>query len=148
MKYIQHKSFKIATIAILAVIVISFITVNLSRSSNIASEEVQKSNGKVIILTDKTFEQTIKKGITLVDFWAVWCGPCKKQGPIIDKIAEEYGSKAKICKIDIDQNPVISTKYNVTLIPTILIFKNGKVVQKYVGLQQKDVLVNKIKELL
>jgi len=148
MRLIQLKSFKALTIAILSIAVISIISIKLSKSSNIVSEEDQHSKGGVINLTDNNFEQTIKKGVTLVDFWAVWCGPCKTQGPIIDKVAEEIGSKAKICKLDIDKNPVISNKYNVTLIPTIIIFKNGKIVEKYIGVQQKDLLVNKIKEHL
>ncbi len=148
MRIVQLKSFKAVTLTILAAAVISIITVNISNSSNIPNEEVQKTSGKVIILSDQTFDKTIKSGVTLVDFWAIWCGPCKKQGPIIDLVAAELGTKAKICKLDTDKNPVVSSKYNVTLIPTILIFKNGKMVQKYVGVQQKDVLVKKIKELL
>ena len=139
---------KAITLAVLAAIVVSIVTINISNSSNIASEENKTTIGKTIILTDQTFEQTIKTGVTLVDFWAVWCGPCKMQGPIIDKVAEEIGAKAKICKLDTDKNPVISSKYNVTMIPTILIFKNGKLLQKYVGVQQKEALVAKVKELL
>lgn len=148
MKSVQLKSYKTAILSILAAVVISIITVNISKSGNIAFDENQQRKGKVINLTDSNFEETIKKGVTLVDFWAIWCGPCKTQGPIIDKVAEEIGTKAKICKLDTDKNPVISSKYNVNLIPTIIIFKNGKIVEKYVGVQQKDLLVNKIKEHL
>lgn len=148
MSLFQKKTFKATTIAILGIFVILVFTINISQSSSIDNENNQKPIGKVINLTDNNFEQTIKKGITLVDFWAVWCGPCKTQGPIIDKVAEEIGSKAKICKLDTDKNPVISNKYKISLIPTIIIFKDGQQVHKFVGVQQKDLLVNKIKELL
>jgi thioredoxin 1 len=148
MKFFQLKSYKTATLSIMAAAVISIITINLSMSGNIISEEDQQPKGKVINLTDSNFEQIIKTGVTLVDFWAIWCGPCKTQGPIIDKVAEEIGTKAKICKLDTDKNPIISQKYNVNLIPTIIIFKNGKIVEKYIGVQQKDLLVKKIKEQL
>ncbi len=148
MSLFQKKSVKTTTIALLGVIIISVITINISKSNSIVDENKQIPKGKVINLTDNNFEQTIKKGITLVDFWAVWCGPCKTQGPIIDKVAEEIGSKAKICKLDTDKNPVISNKYKISLIPTIIIFKDGQQVHKFVGVQQKDLLVNKIKELL
>jgi thioredoxin 1 len=148
MKEKLSRNLKLITITSLAAIVISIITIQISTSSPSPESVYQKPTGKVITLTDANFNETIKKGVTLVDFWAIWCGPCKTQNPIIEKVAEEMGSKAKICKLDTDKNPVTTNKFNVNLIPTIIIFKNGKVVQKYVGVQQKDLLVKKIKELL
>lgn len=83
---------------------------------------------------------------TLVDFYATWCGPCKMQSPIIEKVKEEVGETANVLKIDIDKNEAVAHKYNVQSIPTLILFKNGEPVWRAVGLQQANVLVDKIKE--
>jgi len=142
------KIYKVLVLAVLFLFTGIIIAMETSESSNVSTIQQKQPKDKVIILTDKTFEETVKKGVTLVDFWAIWCGPCKTQGPIIDKVADEIGTKAKICKLDTDKNPLMSNKYNVTMIPTILIFKDGKVVHKFVGVQQKEVLLKKVKEYL
>ena len=98
----------------------------------------------VKILTDDNFSSTINAGVSLVDFWAAWCGPCRVQGPIVDEIADEMGDKAKICKLDIDQHKKIAGQLGIQSIPTILIFKDGKMVQKFVGVKPKPVLVKAI----
>jgi thioredoxin 1 len=98
----------------------------------------------VKILTDDNFSSTVKSGVTLVDFWAAWCGPCRVQGPIVDEIADEIGAGAKICKLDIDQHKKIAGQLGIQSIPTILIFKDGKMVQKFVGVKPKPVLVKAI----
>ncbi len=93
------------------------------------------------ILSDDNFDDTIKSGVSLVDFWAEWCGPCKMQGPIIDEIANEMGDKFNICKLDTDKNIEIAQKYEITSIPSIILFKNGKQVEKVIGLQPKERLL-------
>ncbi len=103
---------------------------------------------KAIQLTDADFNKTIKEGITLVDFWAPWCGPCRIQGPIVDEVAAELGDKAVIAKLDVDKNKATAGKYNVRSIPTIIIFKNGIPVKRYVGVKQKQTLVNAINSYL
>lgn len=84
----------------------------------------------------------------LVDFYAAWCGPCKMQGPIIDQVAEEIGDKAIIGKINVEESPNISEQYEVMSIPTIILFKEGKIIEKYSGLQSKDSLLAEIKKHL
>ena len=106
---------------ILAYIVYMFIR-NRNRMKKPPSENVK-------ILTDGNFNATIKNGVSLVDFWAAWCGPCRVQGPIVDEIADEIGGKANICKLDIDQHKKTAGKYGIQSIPTIMIFKDGKMVQ-------------------
>jgi len=96
------------------------------------------------ILTDENFESTIKSGITLVDFWAEWCGPCKVQGPIINELADEIDGKAKISKLDIDKNQKTAQKYGIQSIPTIVIFKDGKQVEKLVGVKPMRVLMKSL----
>lgn len=97
-------------------------------------------------LDNDTFDDAIKADVpVLVDFWAPWCGPCKALGPTIDQIADEVGGNAKICKVNIDDSMEIAARFGIQNIPTILIFKNGEVAQKFVGLQQKATLLNALK---
>ena len=86
-------------------------------------------------LSDNRFEQEVlhSEQPVLVDFWAPWCGPCQMLGPIIDEISEEYNGKFKICKINIDENQAMATKFQILSVPTLLFFKDGKVVGQLVG---------------
>ena len=102
------------------------------------------SSENVKILNEANFQQIIDKGIVLVDFWAEWCAPCRAQSPIIEALATAIHDKATICKVNVDDNQNISQKYEVMSIPTIILFKDGKVVQKLVGLQEQKVLENAI----
>lgn len=96
-------------------------------------------------LTDANFEETIASGKpVLVDFWAEWCGPCRMVGPIVEELSKDYDGKAIVGKVNVDENPEISSKYGVRNIPTILFFKNGEVVDKSVGAVPKNVLSEKI----
>jgi thioredoxin 1 len=88
--------------------------------------------------TDANFVTEVEqsKGVVMVDFYAEWCGPCKQQGPIIEKLATEYAGKAKIGKMDVDQNPETGEKFGIMSIPTLIIFKDGKPLEPLIGLQQ------------
>jgi len=103
-------------------------------------------------LNDKNFNEEIKKfkGLALVDFWAPWCGPCKMQGPIIEEITKEFkkNKDIKVVKLNVDENKVTAEALNVMSIPTLKIFKNGKVVEDLIGLQTKEDLINKINNQL
>ncbi|MBS3999552.1 MAG: thioredoxin [Desulfobulbaceae bacterium] len=112
-------------------------------SKEVINDEVFKA----VDLTETTFNEAISSGIVLVDFWAVWCPPCRVQGPIIDDLAKEVGSWAKIAKVDVDRNGGVASTYNIQNIPTLLLFKDGKLVRRYVGVQQKETLLNALNEL-
>ncbi len=105
---------------------------------------------EVIKLNNENFNKEVKESnkVVLVDFYADWCGPCKMMAPIIDTIAEEIGDKAKICKLNVDEAQDIAIEYNVMSIPTLIIFKNGEVFEKLVGLQDKTELMDNIKRAL
>ena len=101
-------------------------------------------------ITDATFEETVLKSDkpVMVDFWAAWCGPCRMVGPIIDQIGEDYGDKAVVGKVDVDANQEFAAKYGVRNIPTVLIFQNGEVVGRQVGVAPKNAYTDAIDALL
>ena len=103
-----------------------------------------------IEFTDQNFEEEVEKSElpVLVDFWAVWCGPCQMMGPIIEELAEKFDGKMKIGKLNVDENSEIAGKYEVLGIPSLKFFKNGKVVDEITGLQPKEVIIEKINSLI
>jgi thioredoxin 1 len=101
-------------------------------------------------VTDSMFEQEVKNSTipVLVDFWAPWCGPCRKLSPVIDEIADEFAGKIKVVKVNTDENLRTAQEYSISGIPSILIFKNGEAVERLVGLMQKSQLVSNIEKHL
>lgn len=100
---------------------------------------------KPVEITDANFNDIINsEHPVLVDFWAEWCGPCKMIGPIIEELADDYDGKAVIGKVDVDSNPAVSAKFGIRSIPTLLIFKNGEIVDKQIGAVPKGVLSQKL----
>ncbi len=91
-------------------------------------------------VNDQNFSTETSEGVVLADFWAPWCGPCKMIAPVLEELDGEMGEKVKIVKLDIDQNPETASKYGVMSIPTLLVMKNGEVVDKVIGFQPKDAL--------
>jgi thioredoxin 1 len=101
-----------------------------------------------LTLTNENFKEEILdfNGIAMVDFWAPWCGPCRMIAPIIEEIAEEYQGKVKVGKVNTDENLILSSKYNIMSIPSMLIFKNGEVVDQIIGAMPKQKIIAQLEK--
>jgi len=107
-------------------------------------------NGAVLTVTDGDFAEQVEQaqGLTIVDFWATWCGPCRMVAPIIEQLASEYAGKLRVAKLDVDSNVQTAARYNIRSIPSILFFKDGALVDTVVGAVPKGHLERKIQEHL
>ena len=103
---------------------------------------------KYIELTSTNFEEVTKEGVSMVDFWAPWCGPCRMIAPVIEELAADFEGKANICKVNTDEEQDLAVKYGIRSIPTILFMKNGEVVDQMVGASSKQAFADKINSLL
>ncbi len=101
---------------------------------------------KPIELTDNSFDTEVLESPlpVLIDFWAIWCGPCRMVSPIVEELAGEYNGKLKVAKLDVDSNQAIAMRYGIRSIPTLLLFKNGAVVEQIIGAVPKRVIVDKL----
>ncbi len=96
-------------------------------------------SNEVKILTDATFDAEASKDATpmIVDFWAPWCGPCRMVGPVIDELAQDHSDKVRVCKINVDENPSVASRFGIMSIPTVILFKDGQVAKQIVGARSK-----------
>ena len=100
-------------------------------------------------ISDSNFEAVLGEGMpVMVDFWAPWCGPCRRVSPIVEELAAEYEGKVKVCKCNVDENDGVPMKYSIRNIPTLLFFKNGELVDRLVGAVPKQEIEDKLKSLL
>lgn len=101
-------------------------------------------------VTDLTFDSEVLNDddVTLVDFWAPWCGPCRMIAPVLEELAKEYEGRAKIVKLNVDENPEVASRYGIQSIPTLLFFKGGKLVDSAIGLQSKEALSRRLDQVV
>jgi thioredoxin 1 len=103
---------------------------------------------KLKTLTDGNFDQETKSGVVLVDFWAEWCGPCRRLAPTVDALASEFDGRATVAKLNVDENPNVPERFMIRGIPTLLLFKNGQLKETLVGLAPKDDIARLIEKHL
>jgi len=103
-----------------------------------------KDSEKVKILSDQNFTNRIKTGFVLVDFWASWCMPCKLMVPVLNELAEETEGKVMVAKLNVDESKTTASKFSVRSIPTLILFKNGKEIHRFVGVKSKDYLLKEL----
>ncbi len=127
-------------------IVLAIIGYIIFQFHKIKNAPVAKDHPNVTSLTDNNFVNKTAKGVVLVDFWAPWCMPCKIIGPLINEIAEEFNDKATIGKLNVDENPKMAQRYGIRSIPTIILFKNGKEVERMMGMSSKMAIINALKK--
>lgn len=135
-------AFIIIGLALLLFVVYSFYTIRKIRNM----KEVPDSK-KIVTLTKANFEHQIKNGVVLVDFWASWCMPCKMLAPVINEVAEAVNGLAKIGKLNIEEQKDIASKFSVRSIPTLILFKNGREVKRFVGVKTKGFYLKQIQEI-
>jgi len=117
--------------------------------AEVAGSEAESQKDSVVVqLDDASFDAAIAAGVVLVDFWAPWCPPCRQQLPLVDKAADLLQGTAKVGKLNVDEGQKTAAKFNVSSIPTLIVFKDGKEFKKFVGVTQPEVLVEAVKAAL
>ena len=129
------------TIIILAVLAVLVAFLIISTKKKMESLNNVKESEKVINLTDLNFQNKIKTGMVLVDFWASWCMPCKMMIPVLNEVAEETHGKVTIAKVNVDEQKSTAAKFGIRSIPTMILFQNGREVKRIVGVKTKDYLL-------
>jgi thioredoxin 1 len=134
-----------STTLIITIVVISFIGLYIFISyRKLKNTPDVPANPAIKILNDKNFQHQIKNGTILVDFWASWCMPCRMMAPVLNEVAEELNSGAYVGKVDIEQYQSVAAKYKIRNIPTMILFKNGSEVNRFVGVKDKKFLLSQI----
>lgn len=124
----------IIVLVVLAVLVLFF----LYGYFKLKTVSIQASSENIIILNDKNFQSSLRNGVFIVDFWAEWCGPCRMLIPVFNQLADEKDTKYKVAKLNVDESRQTASKYGIRSIPTVIVFKNGKEVKRFVGLKSKN----------
>ena len=132
----------------IGILIILLAAALLKRYKMLKNLEDAPENENIIKLTDENFEKTTEIGISLIDFWAPWCAPCKILAPTINELANEFGERINICKMNVDEHRITSTNMKIRSIPTVIIIQNGTIVGHFVGVKPKYVYAKAIKELI
>jgi len=132
---------------IIGSIVLGFLILNVYARIKMKNLPKVADHVNILTLTDKNFDQQTKNKVVLVDFWAEWCAPCKMMAPVLNDVADELSGNSHIGKLNVEQYQSMAQQFNVRSIPTLILFKNGKEVKRFVGIKQKDFLLKEIKSV-
>ena len=128
-------------------LILAFAVLYLVARSKMKNTPVVEDNDDIIKLTDKNFDHQTKNKVVLVDFWADWCMPCRMMAPVLNDLAGDLNGNAYVGKVDVEQNRELAQKHNIRNIPTMVLFKNGKEVNRFVGVKTKDFLKSQIQKV-
>ena len=131
----------------IAAIVFAIITYFYLAMKKLKSAPMAPDSEKIKVLTEQNFNQQTKKGVILVDFWASWCAPCKMMVPILNELAEVLPANKTVGKVDVEKFQSIASKFNIRGIPTMILFKDGKEINRFVGMKKQDFLLNEMNKV-
>ncbi|HKJ40915.1 MAG TPA: thioredoxin [Sunxiuqinia sp.] len=129
---------------VVALVIIAFFVMAKVARAKIKNTPMVDDHQKILTLTDKNFQQQAKNKIILVDFWASWCAPCRMMAPVLNDVAEELNGNKRVGKVNIEQFQSMAQRFKVRNIPTMVLFKNGKEIKRFVGAKSKDYLLKEI----
>jgi thioredoxin 1 len=129
---------------IIGFVIVAFAVLLAIARSKMKNIPLVADHEKILTLTEKNFQQQTKNKVVLVDFWAAWCAPCRMMAPILNDVANELSGGSHIGKVDIEHNESLARKFEVRSIPTMVLFRNGKEIQRFVGLKSKEYLLEQI----
>jgi thioredoxin 1 len=132
---------------IIGSIILGFIIINVYARIKMKNLPKVADHANILTLTDKNFQQQTKNKVVLVDFWAEWCAPCKMMAPVLNDVANELTGDLYVGKLNVEQYQSMAQKFHVRSIPSLILFRNGKEVKRFVGIKQKDFLLKEIKSV-
>ena len=134
------------TLIVIGVLIVAFFIFRFIAMAKMKNTPMVADHVKVLTLTDKNFQQQTKNKVVLVDFWATWCAPCRMMAPVLNDVASELSGNSHVGKVNIEQYQSLAQKFKVRSIPTLILFKNGTEINRFVGIKSKDFLLQQIQK--